>query len=74
LDGRHDGPESGIVGGQPNLNFFNDQAAKSKRSGLPHESVVDIHQLRVIVIFQDKLSWPHARLLPEQGSRTEMPL
>lgn len=39
-----------------------------------HQAIVKPHQLRVLVIFQDELPWPHLRLLPQEHFRSEVPL
>src|SRR5579859_2813074 len=56
-----------IVGGQP-------KAESDGQTQLTHQAVIDIHQLRVIIVFEDQLSWPHPRFLSEECTCTEMPL
>src|SRR5215475_11787002 len=44
------------------------------RVPLPHQSVVNIHQLRIVIILKDELPRPHPSLLPQQRPRAEMSL
>jgi hypothetical protein len=56
------GRNLGIVGGQPNANL--DESDRIDYGiQLAHQAVVNIHQLCVIVIFEDELSGPHPSLL-----------
>jgi hypothetical protein len=56
-------PKSRIVGGQPNANPG--EVRSNYRSKLAHQAVVNIHQLRVVIKFQDELPGSHPGLLPE---------
>src|SRR5271170_6620458 len=43
-------------------------------AGLLHQSIVNSHQLRVVVVFQNQLAGPHFRLLPKEDLCSQVPL
>ena len=46
------------------LSAVNRMLQSWQERGLPHQPVVNIHQLGVVVILEDKLPGPHPSLLP----------
>jgi hypothetical protein len=44
------------------------------RAALFHQSIVEIHQLPVVVVLQEKLSWTDLGLLAQQHLRAEVTL
>src|SRR5215468_7042475 len=44
------------------------------RACLLHQAIVDAHQLRVVVVFENELSWPQLRLVTKQNPGAEVAL
>jgi hypothetical protein len=55
----------GIVGGQRvRVPSDSDRFTSDWLNSSAHQPVVDIHQLRVVIVFEDELPRSHPRLLP----------
>jgi hypothetical protein len=66
LNRRRSRANQGIVGGQPSASLSDSDRfiTSDWLNSSAHQPVVDIHQLRVVIVLEDELPRSHPRLLP----------
>jgi hypothetical protein len=66
LNSRRGRANQGIVGGQPSASLADSDRfiTSDWLNSSAHQPVVDIHQLRVVIVLEDELPRSHPRLLP----------